>query len=118
MRSLLLASVTLVATLAAGLCGAACTASYTTLNSWAGGFQGEVTVRNTGTTVLSGWKVGWTFGGNQTISNAWNATVTQSGSAVTARSAAYNGSVPAGGSTTFGFVANGSVPSSTALSCG
>ena len=72
----------------------------------------------TGTTALSGWKVGWTFGGNQTISNAWNATVTQSGSAVTARSAAYNGSVPAGGSTTFGFVANGSVPSSTALSCG
>lgn len=37
---------------------------------------------------------------------AWNASCTQSGAAVTCSNASYNGSVPDGGSVTFGF--NGS----------
>ncbi|MEK8107149.1 cellulose binding domain-containing protein [Micromonospora sp. M12] len=36
------------------------------------------------------------------MTNGWNATVSQSGSTVTARNASYNGSIPAGGSTEFG----------------
>ncbi len=97
--------------------GAGCSASYTTVNSWGVGFQGEVTVHNTGTTPLSGWTVGWTFAGGQTVGNAWNAQVSQSGTAVTGRDAGYNGAVPAGGSATFGFVASGSAPSSATFSC-
>ncbi|MBB5927337.1 hypothetical protein FHS34_002795 [Streptomyces echinatus] len=41
-----------------------------------------------------------------TITQAWNATCAQSGSAVSCADASYNGSVPDGGSVTFGFNAS------------
>ncbi|MEV6929755.1 cellulose binding domain-containing protein [Dactylosporangium sp. NPDC051485] len=57
------------------------------------------------------------FSGNQRITNSWNATVTQSGSSVTAKNLSYNGSIPPDGSTTFGFRAGrsgaGPLPSPT-----
>jgi hypothetical protein len=43
------------------------------------------------------------FAGNQRVTNLWNGTVSQAGTAVTVRSAAYNGQVPAGGSVQIGF---------------
>ena len=52
------------------------------------------------------WKVTWTWGGNQSIVNSWNATITSSGTAVTANNAAYNGALAAGGNTSFGFQAS------------
>lgn len=97
--------------------GSECAASYATVDSWSGGFQGEVTVHNPGSAALDGWDVSWSFTSSQTVSNAWNATVTQSGSAVTAVDAGYNAAVAPGGSTTFGFVATGSAPSSLSLTC-
>jgi mannan endo-1,4-beta-mannosidase len=42
----------------------------------------------------------------QAISQIWNATATTSGSTVTARNVDYNGSLGAGASTTFGFLAS------------
>jgi dienelactone hydrolase len=94
---------------------AGCTASYRTVGSWPGGFQGEVTV-TAGSAALNGWTVGWTLGSGQTITQVWNGTLTTSGSAVTVRNASYSGSVPAGGSITFGFLAAGT-PSVPALTC-
>ena len=58
---------------------------------------------NTSTSALSSWSLAWTFGGNQKITSSWNAVVTQSGAAVTAKNQSYNGNVPAGGSASFGF---------------
>jgi hypothetical protein len=81
-----------------------CSVTYTK-NDWGSGFTADMKVTNTGSGTLNGWSVGWTFSGNQRITNSWNATVTQSGTAVTARNASYNGSIPPGGSTTFGFQA-------------
>ncbi|MEV6607081.1 cellulose binding domain-containing protein [Kutzneria sp. NPDC051319] len=72
-------------------------------NTWPGGFTGGVTVTNTGATPWSGWTAAFTFGGDQRITSAWNATVTQSGAHVTAVNAGYNGNVAAGASTSFGF---------------
>ena len=46
----------------------------------------------------------WTFGNGQTVSSTWGANITSSGSSVTARNVDYNGSLGAGGSTTFGFI--------------
>jgi mannan endo-1,4-beta-mannosidase len=40
------------------------------------------------------------------LSQAWNATVTATGAAVTARNLSRNGSLAAGGSTSFGFLAS------------
>ncbi|MFG2574636.1 cellulase family glycosylhydrolase [Streptomyces sp. NPDC048481] len=82
---------------------AACTASYTVSSDWGGGFNAEVKVTNTGTSALGSWKVTWTWSGSQQITSMWNASYTRSGSTVTAVNAAHNGTVPAGGSTTFGF---------------
>ncbi|MDH2424692.1 cellulose binding domain-containing protein [Sphaerisporangium sp. TRM90804] len=83
--------------------GDGCTATYRIAHSWQGGFQGEVTVRNTRTTAITGWTVRWAFADGQTVGQAWSATVTQAGAGVTARNAGYNGNLAAGASTSFGF---------------
>ena len=97
--------------------GRSCSASYTVMGQWQGGFQAEVRV-TAGGSGISGWTVTWTYANGQRVTQAWNASVSSSGSAVTARNVTYNGSIGAGGSTTFGFLAswNGtnSLPS---LSC-
>jgi chitin-binding protein len=59
-----------------------------------------------GSGAISGWTVRWTWPNGQSITNSWNATVSSSGSSVTAANASYNGRLSAGQSTTFGF--NGS----------
>jgi hypothetical protein len=52
--------------------------------------------------------VGWTWPSGQSIVNSWNATVTTSGTSVTAKNLSYNGALGAGANTTFGIQANGS----------
>nr|AEC53458.1 cellulosome enzyme dockerin type I [Actinosynnema pretiosum subsp. auranticum] len=83
--------------------GAGCTATYTVTNQWQGGFQAEVRV-TAGSAPISSWAVTWTAGAGETITQSWNAAVTSQGGSVTARNAAHNGAVAAGGSTTFGFL--------------
>jgi endoglucanase len=83
-----------------------CSAAYHVDNDWGSGFTATVTVTNGGGAAISSWAVSWSFGGNQQVSNAWNASLSQSGTAVTARNAGYNGSVAAGQSTSFGFQAS------------
>jgi hypothetical protein len=93
---------------------AACTGTYSVVNSWSGGFQAQVVVTNTGSGTLNGWQLGWTFPGSQTITDLWNGTDTQSGANVTVTNASYNGTLAPGATATVGFTATGSsaVPSS------
>ncbi|GIG23431.1 rhamnogalacturonan lyase [Cellulomonas chitinilytica] len=110
----------------AGLVGAAtasaavaCRVTYTVTNQWSTGFGADVKIENVGDAV-SGWRLTWSFGAGQTITQAWNGTATQSGSNVTVTDAGYNGAIPSGGSAGFGFNGtwNGSsnpVPTSFAL---
>jgi lysophospholipase L1-like esterase len=81
---------------------AGCGVSYKITSQWSTGFGADVTVTNLGDAV-TGWTLGWTLASGQGVTQAWNATVTVAGSAVTATNASYNGSVAAGGSITFGF---------------
>ena len=96
-----------------------CTASYAIVNEWPGGFQAEVTVR-AGSSPINGWTVGWTLASGQTITQLWSGVLTTNGSNVTVRNVDYNGSLPASGSTTFGFLGTWSgtnpVPSLTCTS--
>ncbi|MCT9089934.1 glycoside hydrolase family 9 protein [Streptomyces sp. ASQP_92] len=85
--------------------GTSCSVTYRIDNAWNDGFTATVTVKNTGASAISGWTLGWSFAGNQRISGAWNATVTQSGTAVTAKDAGWNGTLAPGGSASFGFQA-------------
>jgi hypothetical protein len=81
--------------------GAACRVSYAS-QQWGGGFTGNVTITNTGGTAVNGWRLGFTFPGDQHITSAWNATVSQSGASVTATNLTYNAAIPPGGNTSFG----------------
>ena len=95
-----------------------CSASMHVDSSWANGFTATVTVTNPGTVATKSWTVKWTWSGNQTFVNTWNATVTQSGTAVTAVNLAYNGAISAGGNATFGFQAGFSGTNATpTLTC-
>ncbi|MFJ3665561.1 endo-1,4-beta-xylanase [Streptomyces sp. NPDC090106] len=82
-----------------------CAATYAITNQWNSGFTGQVTIACSGA-ALSSWHANWTFGSGQVITNAWNATCTQSGAAVSCANASYNGTVPDGGSVSFGFNAS------------
>jgi hypothetical protein len=79
-----------------------CRVDYAVASQWGGGFVANVTINNTGD-ALSSWTVTWSYAAGQQITSAWNAGVTQSGSAVTAKNVGYNGAIGSGGSTSFGF---------------
>ncbi|MFE4054725.1 endo-1,4-beta-xylanase [Streptomyces sp. NPDC059096] len=80
-----------------------CAVSYAVQSQWNTGFTADVTLKNTGTTPVNGWTVRWTWPSGQSVTSAWNTTLTQSGTQVTAVNAAHNAAIPAGGSTSFGF---------------
>jgi hypothetical protein len=93
---------------------AGCQVNYTISSQWQGGFGANVSVTNLGDP-MSSWTLTWSFGAGQQVTQAWNATVTQSGSNVTARGTSYNGSLATGANTSFGFNGswNGSNPGPT-----
>jgi dienelactone hydrolase len=95
--------------------GGACAATYRTVGSWSGGYQGEVTVQ-AGTAAINGWTVRWTLAGGQAINQIWGGTLTTTGTTATVRNAAWNGSVPASTSTTFGFIGTGA-PAAAPMAC-
>ncbi|MFI7079894.1 cellulose binding domain-containing protein [Micromonospora sp. NPDC049903] len=95
-----------------------CVASYRVAGQWQGGFQGEVTVRNGGSTAIAGWSVRFDTADGQRITQAWGAEVVQSGTTVTARNAGWNGVLASGAQTTFGFLAStGGTPTVPTVSC-
>ncbi|MBA4863071.1 cellulase family glycosylhydrolase [Streptomyces sp. PSKA54] len=85
--------------------GVSCSVGYRVVNEWSGGFQGEITIRNTGTTAVSGWTLAFAFANGQTITNMWGGTPTQDGGTVSVAPASYTATIPASGSVTVGFTA-------------
>ncbi|MCC2317926.1 non-reducing end alpha-L-arabinofuranosidase family hydrolase [Cellulomonas chengniuliangii] len=83
--------------------GSGCTVTYSAPSQWPNGFTANVKITNHGASAINGWTVTWAFPGNQTVQQAWSATVAQSGNQVTARNVDYNPQIPAGGSVEFGF---------------
>lgn len=79
-----------------------CQVAYA-LNDWGSGFTAGITVTNNGNSAIDGWTLDWAYDGNQTITNVWNATVTQSGKNVTATDSGWNGTLAPNGSASFGF---------------
>ncbi|WP_234101920.1 cellulose binding domain-containing protein, partial [Streptomyces venezuelae] len=98
---------------------AACKVTYRITHQWQGGFQADITLTNTSGTAWTGWTVRWTQPAGQRVTQAWNATVTQSGAEVTATHLTYNATLPPGGSTGFGFNGSwtGTNPPPTAPTC-
>ncbi|MFD5140400.1 glycoside hydrolase family 6 protein [Streptomyces sp. NPDC058378] len=91
---------------ASAAAAAGCKVDYKIQNQWNGGLTAAVSVTNTGD-ALAGWQLEWSFADGETISQGWNATVSQSGSAVTAKGLSYNAALANGASASFGFNATG-----------
>jgi alpha-L-fucosidase len=86
-----------------GTTGGGLHVDYARTAEWQGGFTANVTITNNGTAAINGWTVAWSFPGDQKVTNSWNATTTQSGSAVTATNMSYNAAIAPGGNVQFGF---------------
>jgi Cellulose binding domain len=108
---------TVVATLAAAVSAATvalattanaatgCSATYSVSSQWPGGFQGNIVLTNLGDP-LQNWTLTWSFTAGQQVTQSWGAQATQSGSAVTARNADWNGNLTTNGATAVGFIAS------------
>ncbi|MFD5620267.1 glycosyl hydrolase family 18 protein [Streptomyces yangpuensis] len=87
---------------------AAATATYTKVSDWGSGFEGKWVVKNTGTTTLSSWTVEWDYPAGTSVTSAWDATVTSSGTHWTAKNVGWNGTLAPGATASFGFNGSGS----------
>ncbi|MFJ8690150.1 cellulose binding domain-containing protein [Micromonospora wenchangensis] len=79
-----------------------CRVDYKVTSEWQGGFGADVTITNLGDPV-AGWTLTWAFASGQQVSQAWNATVTQNGTAVSAKDVGYNAAIGTGAGVSFGF---------------
>ncbi|EME63500.1 serine/threonine-protein kinase [Amycolatopsis decaplanina] len=82
-----------------------CEARYEIANRWPGGSEVRVSVRNAQDTRLTGWEVSWTLPPGTRIANLWNGSLAQDGDRVRVSELDWNAVLPAGGTTTFGFIA-------------
>jgi beta-xylosidase len=89
-------------TVANAYAAAGCRVTYSVTNQWTNGFGASVAVTNLGDPITS-WSLVWSFGAGQSVTQMWNATHTQSGAQVTARNAAYNGTIATDATVSFGF---------------
>ncbi|HEX6519595.1 MAG TPA: cellulase family glycosylhydrolase [Streptosporangiaceae bacterium] len=78
-----------------------CSVAYTVQSQWSTGFVASITVTNLGSPLTS-WSLGYSYSGNQQVSNGWNGTWSQSGENITVTNASFNGSVGTNGTVNFG----------------
>ncbi|HWO68210.1 MAG TPA: protein kinase [Umezawaea sp.] len=94
-----------------------CAAQLQVTNSWPDGYQAQVTVRNASGRALTGWTLTWPQPASSVINNLWNGVLTKGADSVTVTSADYNASLPANGTTTLGFTANGPATEPPDVTC-
>jgi endo-1,4-beta-xylanase len=90
-----------------GACGAT-----VSLNSWTGGYVATVRV-TAGSAAVNGWTVRLSLPSGSALTSAWSATNTGTTGTVSFRNVSYNGQIPAGGYTEFGFQGTGAGPTTT-----
>src|SRR6266516_298033 len=78
-------------------------ATYEVTDSWGTGYAVQYTVRNPGTSAVTGWRVEFDLPTGTTIRKYWTAALSQTGQHVAFSNLSYNATVPAGGSQVFGF---------------
>ncbi|NEQ23451.1 MAG: hypothetical protein F6K28_30715, partial [Microcoleus sp. SIO2G3] len=78
---------------------------FSVTNDWGNGFTADMSIANNGASDLSNWTL--EFDAPFEITNIWNAEiVSHEGNHYVIRNASWNGTIPAGASTAFGFVAS------------
>lgn len=88
----------------ASAAAAGCSATYTVVGQWQGGFQGDVSFTNLGDPLRT-WQLEFDFPDQaQRLTQGWNGTWAQTGTRVTATNAGWNGGVATGGTVSLGFL--------------
>lgn len=81
-----------------------CTSVAMVQSQWGDGYVVQpVTVTSSGSSSITGWSVTFTLPAGHSVVGSWNAQFSPSGQTITATNMPYNGSLSAGGSTSFGF---------------
>ncbi|GAA4447270.1 cellulose binding domain-containing protein [Phytohabitans houttuyneae] len=86
----------------------AATAAFAKESQWSTGYIGKMTVHNNTTTAITSWRVEFDLPAGTTLGSYWNAAMTRSGSRFVFTNHPWNGTIAAGASTSFGWVASGS----------
>ncbi len=81
------------ATTAAAL---SCHVNYNVTTQWNVGFEGALSIRNTGATAINFWTLTWAWPGNQVMTESWNSSFTQTGANVTLTNASWNPTIAPG----------------------
>ncbi len=76
------------------------------VNAWNTGLTSTITIKNTGSTPISGWSLAFTLPGGQTITSGWSATYSPASGQVTARNVSYNADIAPNASIGIGFQAS------------
>ena len=77
---------------------------FAVVNDWNSGFQGAIEISNESGEAWEGWTLEFTFDGD--ITDIWNAEIiSHVGNTYVIRGASWNRDIPAGGTTSFGFIA-------------
>lgn len=82
---------------------------YEVSAEWNGGFTGKIMIENNSNEAISGWEVSWSYSDASSISQIWNATISDS---YTASNLSWNATIAAGDTVEIGF--NGVSASATA----
>ena len=73
-------------------------------SQWGNGYVVQpVTVTNTGTSAITGWRVTFTLPAGHSIAGSWNATLSGTTGTITATNLGYNGNLAPNANTSFGF---------------
>ncbi|MEN3538131.1 cellulose binding domain-containing protein [Microbispora sp. ZYX-F-249] len=98
---------------------ASCSISWSRISQYVVGFTADGRVVNTGTTPLKGWRVSWTFTGDEKLFSLLTTSWTQTGRSVTGTNVSWNGSIAPGGSVPITAVGNstGGTFGLTGLTC-
>jgi len=82
-------------------------ANYVEVAAWDTGYQAQYTITNDGPGTLTTWTVTFDLPSGSAISSSWDSVRSGANSHLTFHNANWNGELPPGGSTTFGFVVVG-----------
>ncbi|MFH8607267.1 PQQ-dependent sugar dehydrogenase [Streptomyces sp. NPDC018029] len=77
-----------------------------TVQSWGTGTKVDLTITNTGTTPVNGWRLEFPLALGQNVVSDWGTDLTQGSNTVTAANAPYNADIPPGGRVTLGYLAD------------
>jgi chitinase len=82
-------------------------AVFVKTSDWGSGWEARMTVSNAGPTAVSSWSVAFDLPAGSSVGSYWDALLTASGQRYTFTNRSWNGTIPVGGSVSFGFLGSG-----------